>query len=43
MLTEAHHAGGARFELRIPLRERIDQPKPSRNGDPVVRAVGQHR
>jgi len=43
VLTEAHHAGGARFELRIPLRERIDQPKPSRNGDPVVRAVGQHR
>jgi signal transduction histidine kinase len=43
VLTDAHHAGGARFELRIPLRERINQPLPSsRGGEPVVRAVGQH-
>src|SRR6266536_439302 len=43
VLTDAHHAGGARFELRIPLRERISQPLPSsRGGEPVVRAVGQH-
>jgi signal transduction histidine kinase len=45
VLTEAHHAGGARFELRLPLRERINQPLPAarNNGDPVVRAVGQRR
>jgi signal transduction histidine kinase len=43
VLTDARHAGGARFELRIPLRERANQPLPaSRDGDPVVRAVGQH-
>src|SRR5262245_53369494 len=39
VLTDAHHAGGARFELRIPLRERINQPPPpSRDGDPVTAA-----
>jgi signal transduction histidine kinase len=37
VLTDAHHAGGARFELRIPLRERINQPLPSTRGvDPVA-------
>jgi signal transduction histidine kinase len=44
VLTDARHAGGARFELRIPLRERANQPLPaSRDGDPVARTVGQHR
>jgi signal transduction histidine kinase len=44
VLTEARHAGGARFELRIPLRERVNQPLPAvRSGDPVARVAGQHR
>lgn len=44
VLTDARHAGGARFELLIPLRERANQPPPaSCDGDPVARAVGQHR
>lgn len=44
VLTDAHHAGGARFELRIPLRERINQPLPSGlHVDPVARVVGQPR
>ncbi len=44
VLTDAVHAGGARFELRIPLRERINQPlAPGLDGDPAARAVGHHR
>jgi signal transduction histidine kinase len=44
VLTDAHHAGGARFELRIPLRERINQPLPTGlHVDPVARAAGQAR
>jgi signal transduction histidine kinase len=29
VLTDAHHAGGARFELRLPLRQRANGPLPS--------------
>ena len=43
VLTEARHAGGARFELRLPLRERINQLPPTGTGGQVVRAVGQPR
>jgi signal transduction histidine kinase len=44
VLTDARHAGGARFELRIPLRERVNQPLPSSlHADPVTRAAGQPR
>jgi signal transduction histidine kinase len=44
VLTDAHHAGGARFELRLPLRERVNQPLPSGLGSqPIVRVAGQHR
>jgi signal transduction histidine kinase len=32
-LTDAHHAGGARFELRLPLRERV--PPSGGDGEPV--------
>jgi signal transduction histidine kinase len=44
VLTDAHHAGGARFELRLPLRERINQPlSPGPGGEPIVRALDHHR
>jgi signal transduction histidine kinase len=43
VLTEARHAGGARFELHLPLRERINQLPQTGNGGPVARAVGQPR
>jgi signal transduction histidine kinase len=38
-LAEARHAGGARFELRIPLRERSNVPSSGGNGEPVVGRV----
>ncbi|HZD00044.1 MAG TPA: HAMP domain-containing sensor histidine kinase [Actinomycetes bacterium] len=44
VLTEARHAGGARFELRLPLRQRANAPLPaSGDGGPVVPSVGQPR
>jgi signal transduction histidine kinase len=40
VLTDARHAGGARFELRIPLRERANPSSRSATGrNPVVRTV----
>src|SRR6266536_2767739 len=43
VLTDARHAGGARFELRIPLRERASPPlAPSAGGDAVVGTAAQH-
>jgi signal transduction histidine kinase len=41
VLTEARHAGGARFELRLPLRERINQVPQNGASGQVPRPVGQ--
>jgi signal transduction histidine kinase len=41
VLTEPRHAGGARFELRLPLRERINQVPQNGSSGQVARAVGQ--
>jgi signal transduction histidine kinase len=43
VLTEARHAGGARFELRLPLRERINQLPQNGTAGQLPRAVGQPR
>jgi signal transduction histidine kinase len=39
VLTDPRHAGGARFELRVPLWQRASQPV--QDGGPVARATGQ--
>jgi signal transduction histidine kinase len=42
VLTEPRHAGGARFELRLPLWQRTGKPVPEgADGGPVVRSAGQ--
>jgi hypothetical protein len=41
VLADARHSSGARFELRLPLRQRTAAPPPASSEEPpVARAAG---